>query len=206
MKVVDLTYESQSESLPTLYGSNFHSRDSHGRILATHIEAPAYLVHEGQKLSELEPRSFIGNAVLLDLSSVKAGELIDDEHLEAAEEAAGLALREGEVAIIHTGWDSRSSRPEYWLNYPALSENGAEYLAFKKVSGVGIDAANVDPAERKTLPAHSILLRNGIFVIEDLCNLNAIETERFRLVALPLKVRAATSLVRAMALMGEPVE
>ncbi len=206
MKVVDLTHELRSESLPALYGSDFHSIVSQGRILVTHIEAPAYLMHEGKKLIEFEPQSFVRDAVLLDLTSVKPREFIDDEHLEAAEEAAGLALREGELLIIRTGWDRHASSEEYWSDYPALSENGAEYLEFKRVGGVGIDTPSVDPAQNRTLSAHLILLRNGILVLENLCNLDEIDVERFRLVALPLKIAAATSPVRAVALLGETAD
>jgi len=167
-------------------------------VLATRIEAPAYLVDGGRTLDSYPLESFVNNAVLLDLTHVKAGELIDDEDLEAAEEDEGLALREGEIAIIHTGWAGHWASEEYWSNHPALSENGAEYLAFRRVVGVGVDTPNVDSSGNMSLSVHSILMRQGAFVLEDLGNLHEIDQSRFQLIALPLNVKASVSPVRAV--------
>ena len=37
------------------------------------------------------------------------GQLIDDEGLEAAEESAGLTVREDDIVIVRTGWEKHSS-------------------------------------------------------------------------------------------------
>jgi kynurenine formamidase len=206
MKIVDLTHELRSESAPVLDKLDFHTNISENRFLATHIEAPAYLMSEGKTLDQFDLQSFLRDAVLLDVSHMKHGQLIDDEDLEGAEEDAGLALREGEVVIIRTGWDKHGSSEDYWSDHPVLSENGAEYLEFKRVGGLGIDTASIDPASNHELLAHSILFRNEMFVLENLCNLDQVDEERFRLIALPLRIKAAASLVRAVALLGETAE
>ena len=141
MKIIDLTHKMRSESAPVLRKLDFHSNISKNRVLATHVEAPAYLMREGKTLDQFEPDLFFRDAVLLDLTHMKPRRLIDDEDLEAAEEEAGVAIREGEVVIIRTGWDQHARSKRYWSDHPALSENGAEYLEFKRVCGVGIDAA-----------------------------------------------------------------
>ncbi len=143
------------------------------------------------------------DAVLLDLTHKRPRQLIDDEDLEAAEERAGLAVRESEIVIIHTGWDRFVFSEDYFSNHPGVSENGAEYLEFKHVAGVGVDAPNLDHPESKNFPAHAILLRKEIFVIENLCNLDKIEQPRFRLIALPLRVKASGSPVRAIAIVDD---
>jgi arylformamidase len=196
--IVDLTHEMPSKSAVLLDGLNFHFSQSESRLLATHIEAPAYLVSDGKTLDMFEPASFVRDAVLLDLTHMKPRQLIDDEDLEAAEEGAGLAVREGEVVVLRTGWEEHARSEDYWSSHPALSENGAEYLEFKRVAGVAVDTPNLDSPENSALPVHSILMRRGIFVIENLCNLGEIDQSRFRLVALPLNVKAASSFVRAV--------
>jgi arylformamidase len=184
-------------SIP-LDGLDFHSNRTESKLLATRIEAPAYLASDGKTLELFEPASFVRDAALLDLTHVKPRQQIDDEDLEAAEEGAGLSVREGEVVVIRTGWEERARSEDYWSSHPTLSENAAEYLEFKRVVGVAVDSPNVDLPETPTLPVHTILMRRGIFVVENLCNLGEIDQSRFRLVALPLRVRASASFVRAI--------
>jgi kynurenine formamidase len=176
---------------------DFHKGERTAKAQATRVEAPAYLVDNGRTLDSFPVEAFMNNAVLLDLTHVKPRELIDDEDLEAAEEEEGLALREGEIVIIHTGWERVANGEEYWSSHPALSENGAEYLAFKRVVGVGTDTPNLDSAGNTSLTVHSVLMRQGAFVIEDLCNLHEIDQSRFQLIALPPRVKAAVAPVRA---------
>jgi arylformamidase len=183
---------------------DFHSSKAENRLPMTHIEAPSYLVPDGKALNHFEPASFVRNAVLLDLTHMKPKQLVEDEDLEAAEEGAGLALREGEIVIIQTGWDRNVESDDYWSSHPALSENGAEYLEFKQVIGVGVDAPNVDFPGNRILPVHSILMRSGIFVIENLCNLSEIDQPRFQLIALPPRTKASVSTVRAVGVLESP--
>jgi len=154
-------------------------------------------------LDRFRPESFVKDAVLLDLTNMKPRQLIDDGDLEAAEEGAGLALREGEIALIHTGWDGNVGSEEYWSSHPALSENGADYLSFKRVSGVGVNMPSIDQPGNQALPAHTILMRNGICVLEHICNLDLIDQPRFRLIALPLRIKASVSPARALALLDD---
>ncbi len=203
MRIVDLTHE-----LPTGFPfvfeyPDFHSAKSRSKLPVTHVESPACLIGNGRTLDRFEPESFVKDAVLLDLSNMKPKQLIDDEDLEAAEEGAGLALREGEIVLIHTGWDRNVDSEEYCSSHPALSENGADYLSFKRVSGVGVDTPSIDEPGNQALPAHTILMRNGTYVLEDLCNLNEIDQPRFRLIALPLRIKASVSPVRALALLDD---
>jgi kynurenine formamidase len=193
LKTIDLTSE---------FASGASLRNGHG---CTHIDAPAYISDDGKTIDQYKPEVFVGNAVLLDLTHKKPGQAIDDEDLEAAEERAGLAVREGEIVVLYTGCE-RSIRGEgASAGYPYLSENGAQYLEFKRVRMVATDAPDLDPPNSKNLPAHATLLRKEILVLENLCNLDKIEGPRFRLTALPLKVKASTSPVRALAILADRV-
>ena len=185
MRIVDLSHELSNNAFLVLDQLDFHLSKAENGLPATHIEAPSYLVPNGKALNHFEPTSFVRDAVLLDLTHMKPKQLIDDEDLEDAEEGAGLAIREGEIALLHTGWERYSESDNYWLSHPALSENGAEYLEFKRVIGVGVDAPNVDSPGNRALPVHSILMKKNIFVLENLCNLSEIDQSRFELIALP---------------------
>jgi kynurenine formamidase len=181
MRIVDLSNVLSLEEF---------AKDPH---TGTHLDAPAYLLQSQRTINDFGLESFFSDAVILDLTHTKPGEAVDDEDLEAAEEAAGLALREGEAAIIYTGC---VAKPHVYL-----SENAAQYLEFKRVRMVGIDAPSIDSSTGRDLPAHLTLLRKGILVLEGLCNLGEVELPRFRLAAFPLKVNAPTSPVRAVAIL-----
>jgi arylformamidase len=178
---------------------NVALRDIHS---ATHIEAPAYLIADGKNLDQFALDSFSVQAVLLDLT-IKAGQPIDDEDLEAAEERAGLALHEGEAVVLHTGWGDSADTHSEVGRHAYLSENGAEFLEFKRPSLVAIDAPSLDDESGKRFPAHSTLMRSEILVLENLRNLDLVQESRFRLLALPLKLSGPTSPVRAVAVIEE---
>ena len=187
MRIIDLTAEGAFEEL---------LREVHA---GTHIEAPAQLVDSGKRIDEFPVNAFMTSAVVLDLTSKAPAGVIDDEDLEAAEERAGLSIREGEAVILSTGAGDRSKA----ATHVVLSENGAEFLEFKHPIMVGTDAPSLDQLENASLPAHTILMRAGILVLEGMCNLKKIEEPRFRLLALPLRTRASSSPVRAVALLDD---
>jgi kynurenine formamidase len=158
---------------------------------------------DGKTIDQLPPECLLRDAVLLDLTEKEAGKPIDDEDLEAAEERAGLAVRENEIVLLHIGRGRFARNNEFLSDHPYLSENGAEYLELRHVSGVGIDAPNLENPMSNELPVHKALLGSGIFILENLNNLDVLEKERFRLVALPPRVKAASTLARVLAVLGE---
>jgi kynurenine formamidase len=186
MRIIDLTARLPTEA----FAEEGYS--------GTRVLAPAYVQRGGKRIDELPVEIFVSSAVVLDLTNLVSKE-IDDEHLEAAEERAGLSIREGEAVILNTG----SEEPGDRSNHAFLSENGVAFLEFKHPSIVGTDAPRLDSPNNPSLPVHSTLLRAGIIVLEGLCNLNQIEPFRFRLIALPLKLKASSSPVRAIAILGD---
>jgi len=165
----------------------------------TRIEAPGSLLKDGRMLSDFDPSVFISSGVLLDLGHKAPEDVIDDEDLEAAEEAAGLAVREGEIILIRT--EQTRTATGHSTTFPTLSTNGVEYLEFKRVSAVGVDAPSVDKMETGSMEAHRALFEKGLFVIENLCNLEKLDESRFQLIALPLNLTAGISPARVIALL-----
>ncbi len=167
----------------------------------THVDAPSHFRRDGAKMDEIPVDRLVGSAVLLDLTHKGQRELIRAKDLEATEEAGRISIKEGDIAILRLGWEKVLGKPTYVLDYPGLSEDAADHLAAKRVSAVGVDSPSIDHPDDKKFPAHNILLGRGILVIENLCNLHSLEKNRFRFIALPLKIRGATgSPVRAIAI------
>src|SRR5208282_4410969 len=195
LEYVDLTQPCTELSLrkSSIFRKRQHSFE-------TRIGSPALIWKNGKTIDAFGPERLVRPAVLLDLRSRVSKGVLDDEDLEGAEEGAGLAIRDGEIVIIQTGWEQFYSQPKRYRAHPALSVNAAEYLSFKGVSAVGIDAPSIDLPTESKLRVHSVLFRRKILVIENLRNLDLIEEPRFQLLALPLNVKAASSPARVIAL------
>ena len=103
--------------------------------------------------------------------------------------------------IFATGWNKNLLKKSYFEKNPGLSIDAAKYLASKKINLVGIDSPNIDLGKNSSFPAHHVLLKKDILILENLCNLGKISRTHFKLVVLPLKLKGATgSPVRAIAL------
>jgi arylformamidase len=111
-----------------------------------------------------------------------------------------LDLR-GRALLIHTGW-SRHWRTDAYggADHPYVSRAAAELLADSGVALVGIDSVNIDDMADPSRPAHTLLLGNGIPVVEHLTNLSAIGDRPFTFFAVPPPARGmGTFSVRAFA-------
>ena len=147
------------------------------------------------------------------------GQDLNDTPLEHLAELKGIILRvpysermaidvdcfkgldlEGKAVLVNTGWDVHWSTEKYFKDHPFLTENAADYLKECKVCLVGIDSHNIDDTGTNTRPVHTILLGNGILIVEHLCNLSAIPDENFIFSAIPPKFKGVgTFPVRAIA-------
>ena len=87
------------------------------------------------------------------------------------------------------------------MKNPGLAVSAAKYLASKKINMVGIDSPSIDLGKDSKFSVHHILAKSGILIVENLANLEKINSEMFHLIVAPLKLKNATgSPVRAMAL------
>jgi len=119
----------------------------------------------------------------------------------SAEALAGFDLK-AKAVLFHTGWDARWRTEGYSDGtHPFLSADAAEHLANAGAVLVGIDSYNIDDTTDNSRPAHSILLRSGIPIVEHLCGLGELPDENFKFFAVPVKVKNfGTFPVRAFAI------
>lgn len=105
----------------------------------------------------------------------------------------------GKAVLFHTGWDVRWRTDSYSNgNHPFVTAEVAEQLAQAGVALVGIDSYNIDDTKEGSRPAHSILLRHGIPIVEHLCGLGELPDRDFKFFAVPVKVKGmGTFPVRA---------
>jgi kynurenine formamidase len=155
--------------------------------------------------------------VLLDVCGHKGHRVLPARYSIAADELAscaasqGVAVREGDVLLVRTGYGALWQGDEQtYLDAAGVSKSGTLWAAEHGVAAVGADnmAWDVpderDPETGATLFAHlHLLTQKGIYIIENL-NLEELARDRrweFAFVGIPLKFQGATgSPLRPLAL------
>jgi kynurenine formamidase len=108
----------------------------------------------------------------------------------------------GRAVLVHTGFDRYWRTDAYLHDNPFLTLDAVELLAAAGVALVGIDSLNIDATVDPERPAHSILLRAGIPIVEHMTNLGAIPVHGARFTAIPAPIRGTgTFPIRAIAVL-----
>lgn len=217
--LVDLTHQLDSD-IPMFPGfpapgvSDFISRDASRASYApgtefliqrysligntgTYLDAPYHRYPDGADLAGLNLER------LCDLPGVSvdveprcsAGELAIDAN-DVPDDVQGCAV------LFRTGWDRKWKSADYLQSNPYLTGEAAERLLQRGAAVVGIDSWNVDDVRDMSRPVHSVLLRAGIPVIENLCRLERLPERGFRFFAPVIPMKHGTAVpVRAFAVL-----
>ena len=146
----------------------------------TYIDSPFHRYPDGSDLAGLDLCS------LANLDAVLVRKIGALEREISAEELAGFDVK-AKAVLFHTGWDHRWRTEGYSDgSHPFLSADAADHLANARAALVGIDSYNIDDTADTSRPAHSILLRRGIPIVEHLCGLRELPDENFRFFAVPV--------------------
>lgn len=203
MKIIDLSYII-TDSMPVFPGDDeviieeakVLDRDYYNAInlqtgmhVGTHVDIPKHLIADNRTIDEIPIESFIGRGVLLD---VRGMDIVDYK-----KEYESM-IRKDDIVLFYTGFADLYSEPNrYYNNYPVLSEILAEFLVSKHIKMIGIDSPSPD---KEPFNIHKTLLKNNIYIIENLTNLEElICIDDLTVYAVPLKIKAEASLVRVFA-------
>ncbi len=174
-------------------GTSFHI----GRIdmvanTGTYIDSPFHRYADGKDLSELALESVANlDGVVFSADPAKrpvTRDLFRNTNIRS------------KAVLIRTCWDRYWGTDKYFEGHPYLTRDAAEYLRDCGASLVGIDSLNIDDISDGQRPAHSILLKADIPVVEHLSNLSELPDSGFAFYAVPVKVKEfGTFPVRAFA-------
>ncbi len=161
----------------------------------THIDAPAHMLRGGKSLDKYPLDSFTGRAVVADVSGINSSS-ISPENLKPVEKH----LANVDFVLIRTGWSSLWNKPDYLTGFPSLTSEAASMLSGFNLKGIGTDTISIDSMESENFVIHSIFMKKGILIIENLSNLETLGTDIFSFFCIPLKLEDADgSPVRAFA-------
>jgi kynurenine formamidase len=118
--------------------------------------------------------------------------------------AVGLPISEqplqDRAVLIRTGWDKHWGTDSYLQAVPYLAAGTIDMLVRNGPALVGVDFSTIDAPADPSRTARTRLLRAGVLVVENLCNLSALPTDGFRFFAVPLRMTGEVAIpVRAFA-------
>ena len=208
MKWVDLAHLLHSETppypgdpRPVLRQTRMLERDGYnayelhtGLHAGTHVDLPMHLLDDPRTADRFAPELFCGRGKLLDLRGQR--EIGWSARYEDIVEA-------GDVVLLWTGFDAlfHSAPDRYFSEHPVLTPQFAQQLAMRGVKMLGMDFPSPDQPPHAL---HRTLLGAGVLLLENLTGLYKIgRVSGFAVLALPLKLAAEASPVRAVAVLDE---
>jgi arylformamidase len=168
--------------------------------VGTHVEAPYHAFKDGAQVADLDPRTLIGPAAVVDFSDKGADQPIGrGEMIER-----GAHIEAGDILLIRTGLARYYLTPKY--RRPYLENGTVDWLIERGIKALGIDCSGF---ENRSVENHEVnhrkLLGRGILIIEDMNNLDKLKEKHVFFIALPLRIEGLdASWIRPIAV--EPVE
>ncbi|WP_458406916.1 cyclase family protein [Anaerotignum sp.] len=213
MKIIDLT-QTISETMPVYPGTeppkltvaNTYEKDGFRETLisfyshtGTHMDAPFHIYADRTSLDALPAEQFVGKALVIDCRDVGEGGVIDMEYIDKT------LADQADFLLFNTGWDVNWGKENYFGEYPVVSLEVCQYLLDSQKKGVGFDVIGIDPVSDGNLIRHKMLLsQRDMVIIENLTNLDKIDSGLFTFAALPLKYKDADGApIRAVAIIEE---
>jgi kynurenine formamidase len=157
----------------------------------------------------------IARGILIDVAGHKGvdtlpmGYAIQPKELDAALEAQGIKVREGDLVLVHTGWGKHWLDPDKMMEgEPGLGKACGQWAVDHNIICWGVDQFATDPLPYEfpgeALPMHiSMLVKAGIRLIENV-NMHEIVDKKiheFLAIATPLKIKGGTgSPIRLLAI------
>lgn len=212
MNILDLTYVISPHMPvypgtegPTLSPACTHEKDGFQETLlsmyshtGTHMDAPAHVFAGRASLDELPASQFVGKATVIRCDDLGEGGKITMEHLRN-----NPAAEQADFLLFYTGWGKFWGKPEYFGNYPCVTNQVVDFLIQTGKKGVGLDTISLDPIASLTLH-RQLLSTNKTVIIENLCNLDKLPQGLFTFCALPLRYENADgSPIRAVAILED---
>lgn len=208
-KLVDLT-QTITTSSPSWQGTASFSftiiRDYHqgyrtqqfhiSSNTGTHIEASGHFQKGAKMVATIPLSHLIVSACILDVRSK-----VSDDYRISRDDIASFEKDHGEIPadslfIAHTGWCTRWNEPRNYSNlddngvmhFPGFTLEAAELLVKRRVAGVAIDTFSPDGGGNTTFDVHKLLLKNDVYIIENITNADQLPPTGAFVAALPIKI------------------
>ena len=217
--IIDLTYPFNTDTIywPTEKGFNlkkvFYGMTPAGYFYSafkfcapehggTHVDAPRHFSKNGITVDKIPPSQLVGNAVVIHVEEQVKNQrdyAIKQEDIQRFEKKY-RPLNEQDIVLFYTGWGQYWNNKKQYLgsdklgdtkdlHFPGISKQAAEYLVWRKVKGVGIDTASMDPGnDSHDFWAHRIILGANLYGVENIAHLDLLPSFGAKLIVAPMKI------------------
>ena len=185
------------------YSSANIAGSEHG---GTHLDAPIHFAENRWTNEQIPIERFVGPVFVIDISAKCAG---NADYTLTADDIQNWEKQNGKVPVdsivlVRTGWGKFwPDKKKYLgndkpgdasnLHFPAFSKEAADFLVKeRKVKGVGLDTASLDPGTSKDFIAHQIFNGANVYGLENVANLDQLPAKGAYLIALPMKIENGT--------------
>lgn len=177
--IIDITTKNKKDIIKPWLMKQENKHIAKGHI-GTHLDT--YLK------SEINIENFKRRGVLINASNFANVREIEKEDVE------NIEIKEKDFVIFRTDCIKKGyGTKNYFENHPQLSNELIKYLCKKKISFIGIDAPGIRRDLEHTI-ADKFCEQNGIYVIENLDNLDKINFQNFNIYTMWIDDEEATGL------------
>ncbi|MBT3270451.1 cyclase family protein [Candidatus Poribacteria bacterium] len=168
----------------------------------THMDAPRHFVDGARTIDDISLSKCVGPAWLIDIPDVGPCDLLGIGSLGAYTDR----IASGDRVVLKTGWSAREGSAEYRDELPRISAALARWFVDRGVVFVGVEPPSVADVHDLTevTEVHRTLLEAEIVIVEGLCNLDALTSDRIYMIALPLKIDAGDGSPCRVIALDEP--
>lgn len=167
----------------------------------THLDAPFHFYDDGKTVDQMRLEQFYGKTTLIDLAP---GSALAPKTALTIERFAPHAekFQPGAKVIYRTGWDRHFGAAKYFVEFPTLTLEAAQWIADRKIGLLGMDTPTPSIFWKE---CHHILLKAGveIVIVEGLTRLEQLP-ETFIFIGFPLNIKGRDGApIRAVALVQD---
>ncbi len=193
------------------YGTGSFCMHEH---FGTHMDAPVHFCKTGLSIDKLKPGNLVAPIIVIDIrkeAKKNPDYLLTVEKIKEIEKKTSIVNHA--AFLLLTGWDKRYFKKGEYRNadskgimhFPGFSVAAAQYLIDKhKPFALGIDTLSIDYGPTEDFPVHKLVLAKGMFMIENLTNLDKLPLSGAVGIFAPLKIEGGTgSPARVLALVPQ---
>ncbi|CAN5117817.1 cyclase family protein [soil metagenome] len=171
--------------------------------VSTHVDAPGHFDKDGMTIDQIPLTQLVVPGHLLDLTHKKPFEGIGPDDFAEAVEKSGKPIEPNTIVIANTGQYKTWGKGDFRTARPYITGEGGQWMVDAGATLFGTDLIGIDNPTEMWNPTHTAFLMNGVPMIQQLNNLDALIGLDFLFVALPWQMLGGTaSPVRPIALVA----